>query len=81
VLVVEESTIRTHGKRILMKLDLRDHVQAVIFVYENELNQPFLQDGTVTRPPRVQGVTVGVPRALALLGLHGRRRVAPLPPC
>ena len=33
-LVVEESTIRTHVKRILMKLDLRDRVQAVIFVYE-----------------------------------------------
>jgi DNA-binding NarL/FixJ family response regulator len=39
-LVVEESTIRTHVKRILMKLDLRDRVQAVIFVYENGLNQP-----------------------------------------
>jgi DNA-binding NarL/FixJ family response regulator len=33
-LVVEESTIRTHVKRILMKLDLRDRIQAVIFAYE-----------------------------------------------
>lgn len=33
-LAVEESTIRTHVKRILMKLDLRDRVQAVIFAYE-----------------------------------------------
>jgi DNA-binding NarL/FixJ family response regulator len=39
-LVVEESTIRTHVKRILMKLDLRDRVQAVIFAYETGVNRP-----------------------------------------
>jgi DNA-binding NarL/FixJ family response regulator len=38
-LVVEESTIRTHVKRILMKLALRDRVQAVIFAYENGINR------------------------------------------
>jgi DNA-binding NarL/FixJ family response regulator len=37
-LTVEESTIRTHVKRILMKLALRDRVQAVIFAYENGIN-------------------------------------------
>ncbi|MGH2989260.1 MAG: response regulator [Solirubrobacterales bacterium] len=39
-LVVEESTIRTHVKRILMKLELRDRVQAVIFAYETGVNRP-----------------------------------------
>jgi DNA-binding NarL/FixJ family response regulator len=39
-LVVEESTIRTHVKRILMKLDLRDRIQIVIFAYENGVTQP-----------------------------------------
>jgi DNA-binding NarL/FixJ family response regulator len=39
-LAVEESTIRTHVKRILMKLDLRDRVQAVIYAYETGVNQP-----------------------------------------
>jgi DNA-binding NarL/FixJ family response regulator len=37
---VEQSTIRTHVKRILMKLQLRDRVQAVIFAYENGATEP-----------------------------------------
>ncbi len=39
-LTVEQSTIRTHVKRILMKLGLRDRVQAVMFAYETGVNHP-----------------------------------------
>jgi DNA-binding NarL/FixJ family response regulator len=39
-LVIEESTAKTHIKRILMKLHLRDRIHAVIFAYETGVTQP-----------------------------------------
>jgi DNA-binding NarL/FixJ family response regulator len=37
---VSETTVKTHVARILMKLRLRDRVQAVVFAYEHGIAQP-----------------------------------------
>jgi DNA-binding NarL/FixJ family response regulator len=39
-LVVSETTVKTHVARILMKLDIRDRVQAVVLAYESGVIAP-----------------------------------------
>ena len=40
VLTVGETTIKTHVARILLKLEVRDRVHAVVFEYESGLVRP-----------------------------------------
>jgi DNA-binding NarL/FixJ family response regulator len=39
-LVVSPATVKTHVARILMKLDVRDRIQAVIALYESGVIEP-----------------------------------------
>jgi DNA-binding NarL/FixJ family response regulator len=39
-LIVSEATIKTHVARVLMKLGLRDRIQAVVLAYETGIITP-----------------------------------------
>ena len=39
-LYLGESTVKTHVSKILMKLDLRDRIQAIVYAYENGVAVP-----------------------------------------
>jgi DNA-binding NarL/FixJ family response regulator len=39
-LIVSETTVKTHVARVLMKLGLRDRIQAVVLAYESGIIQP-----------------------------------------
>ena len=43
-LFIGDATVKTHVKRVLAKLDLRDRVQAVVLAYESGLVQPGLRE-------------------------------------
>ena len=54
-LVIEESTVKTHVKRILRSSALRDRVQAVIFAYESGLIPPGAGTRAEARVPSSPG--------------------------
>jgi DNA-binding NarL/FixJ family response regulator len=51
-LFLGDATVKTHVARILMKLELRDRVQAVVAAYETGLVQPGPKEGLRVEPGR-----------------------------
>jgi DNA-binding NarL/FixJ family response regulator len=43
-LIVSETTVKTHVARVLMKLGLRDRIQAVVLAYESGIIQPGVEE-------------------------------------
>ncbi len=80
-LFVSDATVKTHVAKILMKLELRDRVQAVVFAYENGVVQPRLtkeaREATVLQHPPA-GLAGGAveDRVLVVVDLGERRAAA-----
>jgi DNA-binding CsgD family transcriptional regulator len=51
-LFISEGTVKTHVKRVLSKLEMRDRTQVVVFAYEQRLVVPNSESGSDTAMPR-----------------------------